>query len=557
MAPAKPTGKSFLCHFFELFEILTFVSSTTSTLSPAKWLLDVEIVSPTYVGTASMTSLNYMLPAFTTGLEALQKSFPQLNITHTFLTDPNANDCNSHVATITDVLAHWYYRERRETAIPVIMATSTYSGVVSVKRKTSPLSCYTESTTYPLASAWKVLWLNSIGPDDAQRKRLLPQTWICTSPIVANFGELYLKILRHYNWTNLNIISDPRASGKYPVAATVTAKRLISEGFSVTVRNMPNLQRDMNELLSLVKTTSRVVIVFGDAFALRRLLIAASINGMTTQEYVYIATRIFIHKLYGSFTWKLQGRPPDEDIIMRLAFQSVLLVDYFYQDDETAAKVDRIAVKWNEISVKTNSTGGDDLPTPYLVATHASFSLLGKILERINNDSSCINDPNRNSCHAELPASWFFDKKFHLDTGITTINSMGSQLTTTSMSYFNNGTGQHEAFLVASETMDASFRLEFPKSIRWYGGGSLPPNEPLCGYRGFACHPTTGIPLQTVVISAAAGCIAVCLFIVVAWIRILVPRLEQVWQPLDWKEISYASKANATPRNSHNSFYVF
>ncbi|OQV23535.1 hypothetical protein BV898_02652 [Hypsibius exemplaris] len=113
--------------------------------------LDIEIVSPTFSGSGALSSLNYMIPAFTTGMESLRASLPQIRLTNQFLTHPNASDCLSHAATITDVVARWYYRERRNTSIPVMMATGQYIACPHVRHNVTNKFFKTFSHSFPPA----------------------------------------------------------------------------------------------------------------------------------------------------------------------------------------------------------------------------------------------------------------------------------------------------------------------------------------------------------------------------------------------------------------------
>ena len=86
-------------------------------------IMDVEIVTPTYCGNDSLFSINYIEPAYVTGLDFLRRTYSDFNATHRALLDSNGtqSDCIIQASNVQDVLARWYYRERRSTALPVIL----------------------------------------------------------------------------------------------------------------------------------------------------------------------------------------------------------------------------------------------------------------------------------------------------------------------------------------------------------------------------------------------------------------------------------------------------
>ena len=92
-------------------------------------VLDVEIVTPTYCGFDSLFSINYIEPAYVTGLDFLRQTYSDLNVTHRVLLDSNGtlSNCIVQASNVQDTLARWYYQERRSTALPVILTPGTFA----------------------------------------------------------------------------------------------------------------------------------------------------------------------------------------------------------------------------------------------------------------------------------------------------------------------------------------------------------------------------------------------------------------------------------------------
>jgi hypothetical protein len=83
-------------------------------------------VTTAYFGVDSLVSMNYLQPAYITGLALLKRTYPELNVSHRFLTDANATTCSAQLATVADILSRWYYLERRNTSIPVILTAGQH-----------------------------------------------------------------------------------------------------------------------------------------------------------------------------------------------------------------------------------------------------------------------------------------------------------------------------------------------------------------------------------------------------------------------------------------------
>ncbi|OQV22595.1 hypothetical protein BV898_03420 [Hypsibius exemplaris] len=96
-----------------------FVMARSSEDVPA---YDIEIVTPTYCGTDSLMSLNYIGPSYTTGMQILRATSIRLNVTHrTLMKDNGMADCLTLLSNVQDVLARWYYAEKRKDSVPVIL----------------------------------------------------------------------------------------------------------------------------------------------------------------------------------------------------------------------------------------------------------------------------------------------------------------------------------------------------------------------------------------------------------------------------------------------------
>ena len=89
--------------------------------------LNVDIVTPSYRGIDSLASRTHIDGAYTTGLAALRRTWPQFNISHQFLMS-NLSSCLDEKAEVQDALSNWYYRDRRPDSVPIILTAGEWKG---------------------------------------------------------------------------------------------------------------------------------------------------------------------------------------------------------------------------------------------------------------------------------------------------------------------------------------------------------------------------------------------------------------------------------------------
>ena len=83
--------------------------------------IDLEIVSPTFPGRETPVSRLHLDPAWITGMAVLRERWPQFRVTHRFLMT-NSSSCVDERDSVSFLLSQWYYRQRRNDSIPVILA---------------------------------------------------------------------------------------------------------------------------------------------------------------------------------------------------------------------------------------------------------------------------------------------------------------------------------------------------------------------------------------------------------------------------------------------------
>ena len=109
-------------------------------LASSRDKLCVEIATPGYVGTTNEVSLNCNAPGFDTAVILLQHTYPDVTFYHRYIVDQNGNSCDGLPDHATDMLAFWFYRQRRKECLPVIITVGTWSSFS--KKLSSQRLCY-------------------------------------------------------------------------------------------------------------------------------------------------------------------------------------------------------------------------------------------------------------------------------------------------------------------------------------------------------------------------------------------------------------------------------
>ncbi|OQV13877.1 hypothetical protein BV898_11875 [Hypsibius exemplaris] len=447
--------------------------------SPSSWptsadigAYDFEIVTPTYCGIDSLFSVNYIGATYATGMKELREANPRLNVTHRNIMNSNATtDCLIQRSNVQDVLARWYYQEKRTNSIPVWITPG----------------CMELDYVNQLAHAWNILLITTVNIDATIRNKALAPTWIATTRYSSNCGEFYKGFLQRNNWTTVATVLDLDLNGPpiFTNLAVTTARHLKEYGYKLTsfirtAQDPAAITLQIDAILLAVRGTCRVVLYYGTASALRHFLIRATKNDMINENYVYIASRPMPHSLFGSFTWQ-EGR--DDDEIVRAAYRSVILVQVIYADEAQQVQRDKLAFIWKGLSKTSTLRIPRELPLIYLENNHGAFQMLGKMLANLTQSGDFDFSTLKSGRHF---AAQFYFKTFHLDHTTISLNGAGVRATTQAIKQLNNDTGEIEIFLIAREKKDYSYEWQTIKSPSWYGNSNFPPNEPFCGFAGLA-----------------------------------------------------------------------
>ena len=103
------------------YSCCSILGQESSPHKPAKTCL--EIVSPGYIGTDSLATLNDVGPALDSAMDILKAAFPSVSISQVYLQDNSVRLCSDLMYNVQDMLAKWYYTVRNDRCAVAIITS--------------------------------------------------------------------------------------------------------------------------------------------------------------------------------------------------------------------------------------------------------------------------------------------------------------------------------------------------------------------------------------------------------------------------------------------------
>ncbi|PAV79766.1 hypothetical protein WR25_07922 [Diploscapter pachys] len=312
-------------------------------------------------------------------------------------------------------------------------------------------------------------------------------TVLTTSPCILNSAQAVLRLLNRYQWTDIALVYYVSRSDDIPRCSLIAndIEDQVNGAQNTTIvyrRQLTNITNStFRNMMVSIKEVTRVVIICveGDS-ALREFLIAATQEGMDSEEYVYISIE---GRRGGTFrnVWndptiiQLDGR---EDLALRGArrllsmdFQSLNDTDGFFSEVEDRLKLPPYNCAKN-CTISRESSQAALLADAMMLYAYAL------------NKSAAAGIPNPTGSQLADNARVTFQGF----TGQVVINSNGTR-NPIYVIYCLDQNDQSQAVLRITNILDnstASTIVELqPDSIFWANrGGVKPLNKPKCGYGG-------------------------------------------------------------------------
>ncbi|XP_055357664.1 atrial natriuretic peptide receptor 1-like [Paramacrobiotus metropolitanus] len=456
--PSSSSGPLLLNRF--IFLHCLHVASCTFT---------VEILTLGFREPVSYSSLAYSAPAMDSAVEEIQRKYGEkINFLHTYLyleNSDNSSVCRMIESNTSYALSKWYY---------------TRSSIPDLTAFIEP-GCDESMEVNRLAASWNILLITSSSSFVDQRNKTIAPTWVAavsTSP--TNYLLLASNVFKYFHWMNLFVVLDLDASRSYQVGMEGLAKYLpdLVPGCQLTIRRIRSTKVENDtEILKEFNTTSRVLFFFSHSNVLRKFMLRAHSLNMTNGEYVYL-TQASFHDLdeFGNFSWHFGDR---FDTAAKEAYRSLI----FVENDPVIYNVPSVALveKWKEQSWKEFGYlyKPDEGLQPAVTSTYLAVVIFGQVVSDLYES-----EPDFDWKDGTMLAAQFQDSKFHFNFTDVYIDIAGERSTKCMVNDLNPETGLWQVAMYQDES---SRTLRSVKPMDWGGKRSsvdVPPNEPVCGYRG-------------------------------------------------------------------------
>ncbi|OQV17290.1 hypothetical protein BV898_08688 [Hypsibius exemplaris] len=453
-----------------------------------KCLIQVEIACPGFVDPRrSDGALGFSGPAFQAAVEEGNRKYAGLlNFSLTFLSEEDyyysrnrGNITASALANVRDsgveMVAEWYYTKRQFPISGMSVIIGTAGGDFT--------------HLHELAANWNILYLQTVAYTRSDYQ-LPASPVIATIPFsVLGISQTFINLLELYRWTTVYLVLDLDSPYIFNLFATQLEDSLRAAPSTFTVikrditsRSLERSSQGYNSILGDFTTLSRVMIFFGRADHLRRMLIDAWHRNMTNGEYVYVAwgtDDASKQPRVGNSTWSY-GDHFDE--VARRAFGSLLVVQQvepIYTVQYKADLEDFLAELRRRARVlfDTSYTASEQ-PSQEVLSSYASIGMLAQVLNEslASNGEASLRD-------ALTLGGMFLNRTFHNRFAELHIDRTGIRRRPQSVVHTKRVSEQIEAFLLESADEPPILKTIRDISIDWPSGAWPPLNEPLCGYK--------------------------------------------------------------------------
>ncbi|OQV14915.1 Atrial natriuretic peptide receptor 2 [Hypsibius exemplaris] len=487
----------------------------------------LDIVSPGTLNDGQV-SLRYMGPSFDMAFERMHQAFPDFNMTHTYLySETLTKSCYDLEDNVQLLLSSWYYRRSRYKKCATAIITP---------------GCFEGYRLNQMAAGWNVPLISSSSVDITLSNPRFSPTWVTTTPYPGTkLKDLYIGLLRQFNWTTVFMLTDVGPNTAHKAGADklqFVFKSTEIRASHFLFNSSTNVNYTYAPILAQFRDVSRVMLFFGFMPHLRRLLIEASGMNMTNREYVYVTIVLSDLELSDS-DWK--GGTDADNEVARRAFSSVLQIVTIVLgrgNSQYMAVKPEYDRRFGAPPWATNRTN-ELIPAIHMwMAAYAAIQMFEQILNETVTSGQLSDMYDGAAVKRRL-----VDRTFATDIGPISLDDDGNRIPTAVIRFFNTSSMN---FVVShsSTVRNREFAWKKVTPIEWYGGWDLPLNEPYCGYKGLRpeCHVLQGSQSITIAIVVALVALTLIILILarVVYLRLaLSAALGDTWWKGTMDEVSF------------------
>ncbi|OQV16701.1 hypothetical protein BV898_09212 [Hypsibius exemplaris] len=428
-------------------------------------MLDVEVVSLGYFPPIGQLHLAFNAPAYDVAMDNIREKYnATINFTGMiYLADAEiAGNCFALDDNADYLFTRWYFTKRRRSALTALIMPGCNGGGGTINRITAHLNILTIYTGDPPPTII----------DRAQSPTSISTAYVS----LPTFVQAYDNFLLVNNWTSLFLLYNeanaaPLCRGMFMMVSDMIS--LVPERRQT--RRMMTNATDQDVLLQF-HDVSRVLLFFGHAANLRKLLITASSMNMTDGQYVYVAFEAFpMPAAYGNLNWQYGDK---DDEAARLAFRSLIVIQPSSSSHPPSREARELGVQFQKRSASqyNYSYPLSRQPLSSMLAFYLSVIIFAQILNDSLSDGLDVHN-------GRMLANQFLDRHFDgdLDPDVY-IGAAGNRIPEIVLSQFTGIptclTPFRKQFANNTNRLARMSDPDWPFSTPW-----PPPDEPHCGYR--------------------------------------------------------------------------
>ncbi|XP_038646699.1 atrial natriuretic peptide receptor 3 isoform X2 [Scyliorhinus canicula] len=188
-----------------------------------------------------------------------------------------------------------------------------------------PVCDYAAAPVARLASHWNIPMV-SAGPLASGFTHKVPEYSYLTrvSPSYSKMGEMFLAMFQRYRWKRVALLYAEDFEERtcfFTMEGVHVA--FPGEGYQMHSFVIYDQEDQLDHIVQQVRDHARIVIMCASSHTIRKIMLAAHRQGMTSGDYVFFNVELFNSSLYGNGSWK-QG--DKFDLEAKEAYQSLQTV---------------------------------------------------------------------------------------------------------------------------------------------------------------------------------------------------------------------------------------
>ncbi|XP_078078249.1 atrial natriuretic peptide receptor 3 isoform X2 [Mustelus asterias] len=335
-----------------------------------------------------------------------------------------------------------------------------------------PVCDYAAAPVARLASHWNIPMV-SAGPLASGFANKVPEYSYLTrvSPSYSKMGEMFLAMFQRYRWKRVALVyaEDFEERTCFFTMEGVHVAFLGEDYQMHTFVIYEEEEDEFDHIAQQIQDQARIVIMCASSHTIRKIMLAAHRQGMTSGDYVFFNIELFNSSLYGNGSWK-QG--DKFDLEAKEAYQSLQTVTLLRSAKPEFYKF--AADMRNRSRHHYDLTSEDDNVNMFVEGFHDAIVLYAKALQEV-----LTRGYSKTNGSKILQKMW--NTTFEGIAGQVSIDANGDRYGDFSVIAMTEpGTGTQEV-IADYYGLNGTFAVRPNVRLLWENG-MPPPDEPSCGF---------------------------------------------------------------------------